>query len=146
MRTALLFVALIIPPGVIQDKPEAEVKPPQSGDTVVARGCLSGATLDSSEISGRDKKDNETRYTEFVTFRLTGDKKVLQEIRSNHSGHVDLVTGELRSDLAKLGTLGKSVGNSRVTIGVGRGMSPEPPPPMPVLKVKSLEHTGVTCR
>ena len=144
MLIGMLLAALIVPAG--QDKPDSEVKPPKPGDTVVARGCLSGGTLDSSEVTGRDKKGNETRYSEFVTFRLTGDKKVLQEIRRDHSGHIDLVTGELRSDLTKTGLLGKTVGNSRVTVGVGRGMSPEPPPPLPVLKVSAIEHTGVTCR
>ena len=146
MLTALLFVALVVPAGMGQEKSESEVKPPKPGDTVVARGCLSGGTLDTSEVTGRDKKDNETRYSEFVTFRLTGDRKVLQEIRRDHSGHADVITGELRSDLTRLGMLGKTVGNSRVTIGVGRGMSPEPPPPLPVLKVSSIEHTGITGR
>lgn len=146
MLIALLALALT-GPVFTQQNPTGEVKPPKRGDTVAVRGCLSGAALDSSDVSGRDKDENETRYSEFVTFRLTGDKKVLQEIRADHSGHVDVVHGELRSDLPKSGMLGgRSIGNSRIAIGVGRGMSPEPPPPLPVLKVTSFEHTSVTCR
>jgi hypothetical protein len=146
MLMALVIFALL-GPSFDQEKPTREVKPPQRGDTVVARGCLSGGTFDSSEVTGRDKDENETRYAEFATFRLTGDKKVLQDIRKAHSGHVDVLHGELRTDLPRArGSSGVTIGNSRITVGVGRGMAPEPPPPLPVLKVTSFEHTGITCR
>ena len=141
MLIALLVLALA-GPGVSQEK-EGQAKPPKSGDKVEVRGCLSGGSLDSTEVVTRDKEDKESRYYEFVTFRLTGDKKVLQEIRMEHSGHADVLHGTLGSDLPKPGS---RIGNSRVSIGIGRGMSPEPPPPLPVLKVRSFEHTGVNCR
>jgi hypothetical protein len=141
MLIALLVLALIGPGGV-QEK--AGTKPPKRGDKVTVRGCLSGGSLDSTEITSADEDDKETPpYYEFVTFRLTGDKKVLKEVRMEHSGHVDLLHGTLGTDLPKPGS---RIGNSRVSIGIGRGMSPEPPPPLPVLKVSSFEHTSVTCR
>jgi hypothetical protein len=142
MLIALLVLALI-GPGVSQEKDGGDAKPPKRGDKVEVRGCLSGGSLDSTEVMSRDKDDKEARYYEFVTFRLTGDKKVLREIRMEHSGHADLLHGTLGTDLPKPGS---RIGNSRVSIGIGRGMSPEPPPPLPVLKVSSFEHTGVTCR
>lgn len=142
MLIALLLVALI-GPGVTQEKGDKEAKPPKRGDKVEVRGCLSGGSLDSTEVISRDTDDKESRYYEFVTFRLTGDKKVLQEIRMEHSGHADVLHGTLGTDLPKPGS---RIGNSRVSIGIGRGMSPEPPPPLPVLKVSSFEHTSVTCR
>src|SRR5687768_10461731 len=88
MLIALLVLALI-GPGVGQEKGGGDAKPPKRGDTVEVRGCLSGGSLDSTEVISRDKDDKESRYYEFVTFRLTGDKKVLQEIRMEHSGHAD---------------------------------------------------------
>jgi hypothetical protein len=142
MLIALLVFALI-GAGAGQEKAAGETKPPKRGDKVVVHGCLSGGSLDSTEVMSRDKDDKESRYYEFVTFRLTGDKKVLQEIRMEHSGHADVLHGTLGTDLPKPGS---RIGNSRVSIGIGRGMSPEPPPPLPVLKVSSFEHTGVTCR
>lgn len=145
MLIALLAFALI---GVapVQEKSSEDLKPPRRGDDVVVKGCLSGGTFESTDVSGRDKADNETRYIEFITFRLTGDKKVLEEIRMKHSGHADVLKGELRSDLPRPGASGRTIGNSRIKIGAGRGMSPESPPPLPVLQVSSFEHTGIRCR
>jgi len=142
MLTALLLLALTLPASV-QEKSTGEIKPPKRGDLVVVKGCVANATIDSNEVTGSEK---ESRYFEFVTFRLTGDKKVLDEVRKEHAGHSDVLHGELRSDLPKPGQAGKLVGNSRVSIGVGRGMQPEPSPPLPVLKVTSIDHTGITCR
>lgn len=142
MAIALLVVALLA--SLPQDKDK--VKPPRRGDAVSVKACLSGATADSSEITGTDKNENETRYLEFVTLRLTGDKKLLQEIKKDHAGHIDLLKGELGTDLPRAGASGRTIGNSRIAIGVGRGMAPEPAPPLPVLKVKAIEHTGITCR
>lgn len=142
MLTALLLIALTVPV-LPQEKSSGEIKPPRRGDPVTVKGCVANATIDSNEVAGREK---ESRYFEFVTFRLTGDKVVLDEIRKEHVGHSDVLHGELRSDLPKPGQAGRIVGNSRVSIGVGRGMQPEPAPPLPVLKVSSIDHTGVTCR
>ncbi|CAN5852891.1 hypothetical protein BH24ACI5_BH24ACI5_10300 [soil metagenome] len=144
MLIALLAFALIgVAPA--QEKSSDDLKPPRRGDDVVVKGCLSGGTVESTEVSGRDKDDKETRYIEFITLRLTGDKKVLEEIRMKHSGHADVLKGELRSDLPRPGA-GRAIGNSRIKIGAGRGMSPESPPPLPVLQVSSFEHTGIRCR
>ena len=142
MLTALLLFALTLPP-LAQEKSTGEIKPPKRGEKVVVKGCIANATVDSNEVTGADK---ESRYFEFVTFRLTGDKKVLDDIRKDHVGHADVLQGELRSDLPKPGQPGMGVGNSRVTFGVSRGMAPEQAPPLPVLKVSSIDHTGINCR
>lgn len=143
MLIALLVLALT-GPAAGQEKDKDEVKPPRRGDKVVVRGCLSGGSLDSTEVKAAGEDERRTAYSDFVTFRLTGDKKVLKEIRMEHSGHADVLHGTLGTDLPKAG--GNAIGNSRIRIGVGRGMAPEPPPPLPVLKVSAFEHTGVTCR
>lgn len=142
MTIALLVVALLA--SFAQDKDE--LKAPRRGDAVTVKACLAGATADSSEITGVDKNEKETRYVEFVTLRLTGDKQLLQEIRKDHTGHADVLKGELGTDLPRAGGSGRTLGNSRISIGVGRGMAPEPAPPLPVLKVRAIEHTGITCR
>jgi hypothetical protein len=142
MLTALLLFALTLP-GLTQEKSGGDIKPPKSGDKVVVKGCLANATIDSNDVTGADK---ESRYFEFVTFRLTGDKKVLEALRKDHVGHADVLHAELRSDLPRPGQTGKMVGNSRVTFGVGRGMAPEPAPPLPVLKVSAFDHTGIHCK
>jgi len=143
MLIALLL--LVLTAGVQQDAPK-ENKPPKRGDVVVARGCIKGGVLETSDLSSAGGTPVE--FADLLTFRLTGDKKVLQQLKKEHDGHADVVTGELRTDLPTSRTGGKKVGNTRITVGVGgsRGMMPEAPPPMPVLKVSSFEHTTNTCR
>jgi hypothetical protein len=142
MVIALLL--LIVAPALAQEQETKKARPPERGDRVIARGCLRGSVLENAEIA---KAEGGERSTELFTYRLTGDKKIIEGIRKEHDGHADVITAELRTDLPK-GTRGTKIGNSRITIGVGpgRGMSPEPPPPIPVLRVASLEHTGVSCR
>jgi hypothetical protein len=127
-----------------QKKDEKKDGPPKRGDTVVVRGCLRGGVLERAELTSP-----VDRVADLITYRLTGDKKSLQEIKKEHDGHADIITGELRTDLpTQTETRGKTIGNTRIVIGAGpsRPMMPEGPPPMPVLKVTSFEHTSVPCR
>lgn len=145
MLIAMLLLALASS-APDQDKENASSRPPGRGDMVVAKGCLRGSVLENADLGSRD---GGSRYNDLMTYRLTGDKKTMEVIRKEHNGHADVITGELKSDLpASTEVRGRKVGNTRITIGVGvsRGMGPEPPPPMPVLKLSSIEHTGVNCR
>jgi hypothetical protein len=148
MVTALLLFALLLAPVPQEkEKEKEENKPPKRGDVVVAKGCLRGGMLENADLG---RPGGGGSVPELLTYRLTGDKKILEEIRKEHDGHSDEITGELRTDLPNsMTTYGKKVGNTRIVIGAGsnRGMNPEPPPPpMPVLKVTSFEHTGISCR
>jgi len=144
MVIALLL--LLLAPAVQDPEEKKKPKPIEKGDIVLAKGCLDGSILESSDLSTRE---GEARFNEFVTYRLTGDKKLVKQIKDDHSGHLDVITAELRTDLPTSSLLsGRRIGNSRITVGVGaaRGMGPERPPPIPVLRVTSFEHTGATCR
>jgi hypothetical protein len=140
---AVLLLTLVV---AIQQDPPKEHKPPKRGDVVVVKGCLKGGVLETAELTGPG--GTGTDLADLVTFRLTGDKKTLQEIKKEHDGHVDVITGELKTDLPTSTTpRGKKVGNTRITVGVGAsGRYPGPPPAIPVLKVTSFEHGSVTCR
>ena len=136
------------PPAQEQDAQKDGKKdgPPKRGDIVVARGCLRGGVLEGAQLSSPNGTE---QLVELVTFRLTGDKKLLGEIRKEHDLHADVITGELRTEMPTgTQTRGKKIGNTRIVIGAGpsRPMMPEGPPPMPVLKVTSFEHTDVPCR
>jgi hypothetical protein len=126
-----------------QDRKDPDAKPPERGDIVLAKGCIRGGVLESGSLTAPGGGE----FLELLTLRLTGEKETLEEIKKEHDGHNDVITGELRTDLPKA-TRGRTIGNTRITIGVGpsRGMMPEPPPPMPVLKVTEFEHTGIRCR
>ena len=100
------------------------------------------------ESSEAETNDSTGTHTGFVTYRLTGDKKALKQMKQDHDGHVDIVTGILKSDLPQQNTpQGKRVGNTRITVG---GPQPTNDPTasqyLPALQFKELEHTGVTCR
>jgi hypothetical protein len=119
---------------------------PKRGDTVVVRGCISGGKIESTETSVRD---GSGRYSGLVTYRLTGDKKVLNALKKEHGGHVEVLTGILKSELpAGDAPRGKRIGNTGISIGIGRPprANPAAPTAVPVLDVKEFEHSGVTCR
>lgn len=141
----LALLLLLLAPAIAQDqdKDKENARPPKRGDTVIAKGCLRGSALENADLS---RAEGTGRSSEIFTYRLSGDKKIIKEIRDEHDGHADVVTAELKTDLPTSSGFGKRIGNSRITIGGSRGMGPEPPPPMPQLRVISFEHTGVTCR
>ena len=149
MLTRLLIVAALVGASWQDPAPDRkegqEAKEPKRGDNVTVRGCLTGSVLDSSQMA---VPGSDSRIFQPVTFRLTGDKKTMEQIRKEHSGHLDTIVGVLKTDLPTTMNRGKRIGNTNVTVGIGasRGMQPEPPPPMPVLQVKSIEHSDQRCR
>jgi hypothetical protein len=140
--TIVLLLMVVTP----QEKPGEPQKEPKRGDTLVVRGCITGGTIESSDA---ETNDSTGTHRGFVTYRLTGDKKALKQIKQEHDGHVDILTGILKSDLPQQNTpRGKRVGNTRITVGVGAQPTHDPNSVqyLPVLQVKELEHTDVTCR
>ena len=141
-----LTLALVLTALAVQDKTSDQSRMPKRGDTVVVRGCIAGSTIESRET---EVSDSTGKYSAFVTYRLTGDKKTLKQIKDDHEGHSDVITGRLKSDLPNANTpRGKRIGNTRITIGVGEQprTNPREPQYMPALEVKEIDHTGVTCR
>ena len=147
MRVAALVCAVSLT-GVVaarQDKPST--KPPEKGDTVVVKGCLSGSALESTET----RRPDETGLIDTpLTYRLTGKKDVLKQLRDEHGDMLVEVTGVLKSNLPPSGELhGKQIGKSRVYIGIGApqtGAVADVPRSIPVLDVVSFEGNGVRCR
>ena len=133
---------------VLAQEPAASNKRPAKGDEVVARGCLTGPTLQSAETVGTD----ETGRVSFpLTYQLKGDKTLLARMREQHDGAVLNVTGVLKSTLPhEGGVAGKTVGKTKVTFGIGTPSTqkgaPENQPALPVLEVKSYEGDGSRCR
>jgi len=141
MHAILLLLAAIT---VQQEKPPTEA--PAKGDTIIVRGCLSGSALESSETRIVDRTDS-TRSSA-VTFRLTGAKDLLKQMRKDHDRMVVEVTGVLKSKLPQEDArhVGQ-VGKTRITVGVGTPQSrnPHDPPYRPVLEVKSYKGLATIC-
>ena len=141
MSALLLLLAAF----VIQEKPPT--KAPSKGDGIVVRGCLSGTALESSETRIVDRRNST--YGSAVTFRLTGDKDVLKQMRKDFDGMVVEVTGILKSNMpTEDGRHVGQVGKTRITVGVRtpQSQSPHDPPYRPVLEVKSYEGLGTICK
>lgn len=148
-KTLVALAALIIaaPIAVARQDPPGDEKLPKKGDTVVVTGCLEGAVLESKETVSVD----ESGATQaFLSYRLTGKKELLKQLRDGHNGRVVEVTGVLKSTIQPPGQLrGKQVGkNTRIVVGIGSGQQPLTPemPMLPVLDVRSWTGLASFCR
>jgi hypothetical protein len=123
-----------------------ETKPVRKGDTLSAKGCLRGGALEATESEALDATG---LLVGGLTFRLTGDKTLLKQLREKHDGKVVEVRGVLKSDLPKSSGSSQTVGKMRITIGAP---TPSPNSPeaesrriLPVLEVKSFDGVGATA-
>jgi hypothetical protein len=110
--------------------------PPKRGDVVRMEGCINVATF----------TDRKTQ----LTYRLRGVKELMQRIDADHQGHVDAVTGTIKSE-RKFGTE-RSRSGKKTTLVVGVREKKDVPfdgkeleELDPVLEVKSIEHIGGSC-
>src|SRR3954464_11750052 len=76
---------------------------PKKGDALVVTGCIAGQTIEETDT--------------LRTYRLTGDKAVVKELTKEHAGHLDEVSGTLKSTLVGTSPTGTQVGRTRITIG-----------------------------
>ncbi len=134
MRTTVVLALAIAASSVVG--PEL----PKRGDTVIVIGCVSKGRIESNDMK---VKDREASFDRFVTYRLTGDKKVLESLKKEHEGHVEELTAVLKSELPI--DEHKRIGNTNVGIGLP-GRNDPGMPSYPVLEVKSAEHTAKTCQ
>ena len=135
MKIAILLVLLSAMPLVAQDKRAL----PKRGETVEVTGCVSRGRIESNDMKVTDR---EASFDRLVTYRLTGDKKVLESLKKEHEGHVEILTAVLKSELPI--DSHRQIGNTRIGIGLP-GIN-NPTPNYPVLEVKSAEHTEKTCQ
>jgi hypothetical protein len=144
----LIVVLTLVPammPAQLQKPPEP---PPKSSDLpMVVKGCVSGKRLTHPADLASDVPAQILRATEFV---LDGPKELLTQIRREHTGHYDEITG-----FAKLppnpGNTTAEVRSKRVgkggtvTLGV-RQEGELKTPDLPIrLKVESLRHIAERC-
>jgi hypothetical protein len=130
-----LVLALVAAVTAAQEKRDR----PRRGETLVVTGCIERDRIASHTIEITERK---TSWDGAVTFRMTGDKKIVNTLKGDHEGHIEIVTGVLRSELPVESN--RRIGNT--TIGMGLpGRNAPPMPSYPVLDVKSAEHTDKSC-
>ena len=141
----LLAAVLSLSAALMAQQDTPAEKPPKKGDRVVVLGCLSGPVLEASQIRSADATTNHPLT---VGFRLTGEKKLIREMRDEENGKVVEVTGVLKSELPDRDTRpGKQVGKTRIVVGVGtpQSMQQQTSRALPALEVKSYEARVVSC-
>ena len=144
MRHVLVLALLLPVAGVAaQDKPVPV--PTKKGDRIAIYGCLRGSSLEASDIGG---SDDVSPMTQGLTFRLTGDKKLLKEMKEKHEKKLVEVHGVLKSDLQPSFPEAK-VGRVRIGIGApptGSGsVADEAKRSVPLVEVTSYTGRDTSC-
>lgn len=142
---ALVLAVVAVASGAAQKEPQAP-RDPKKGDNVVVKGCLTGQSLAATDLGTGGQSG---ALASGVTFRLTGDKQLLKQLRDGHDGKVVEVAGVLKSDLPKESVATRKVGGMRITIGTPAATpgshEAESRRSLPVLDVKSFDGTTVGC-
>lgn len=146
---ALLTVNAVAAQGPVVPPPQSPpVQPTLKAEEhpVVVSGCVRGSRL---KRSGRvtDSAADALNASEFV---LEGPRELMQQIRREHDGHYDEITGiailpPSRNDGSSLvGT--KKIGPGQVSMGARReaGQALESPGPVR-LRVSSFRHVDEAC-
>lgn len=139
------IVAIVLAGPAGQKPEERPVLAPGNEDIVVVRGCVSGSVL--RDLRTR-KTDASSGAETAAVYRLSGDKKLIQQMQKEHQNKVLDVTGRLPSN-PNLSSVARSkrIGKARVFVGAGRQAMSEPtkPPSNPTLRVLSFEVVRPGC-
>ena len=145
MRHAVAFAVLLSMSGAAaQDKPAA---PSKKGDAIAIYGCLRGSSLEATDLGGAS--EDVSPVTGGLTFRLTGDKAVLKEMKGKHEKKLVEIRGVLKSNLEQSTGPEAKLGRMRVRIGSpstgSASAANEAKRAVPVVEVKSYEGHGTAC-
>jgi hypothetical protein len=140
-QVVALLALCSIPIAAQSEKP----RPPKKGDTVMVEGCLRGSAVEAAELMTVDAEEQIRRVDEVppLTYRLSGDKKVLKSLKDKHDRTIVKVKGILQSELSHGGP-GTTVGRTRITIGLDPN-NRNADRPVPVLDAISFEGSAVKC-
>jgi hypothetical protein len=109
-----LAVLLLLATVAAQDQPQEPKPIPKGSVEVVTTGCVKGKAFHSTgpreEAGVQRGPDVRGR-----TFRLNGPKDVMKEVKTNDGHFVEIVGIVRTADLQP--TAGKTIGNTRVTLG-----------------------------
>ena len=148
MRHALAIAMLLPMAGVIrQDKAPSNAPPSKKGDAIAVYGCLRGSSLEATDLGGAS--EDVSPLTGGMTFRLTGDKALLKELKEKHEKKLVEIRGVLKSNLDQ--STGPEAKLGRVRIGIGSpptgsaSAADEAKRAVPVVEVKSYDGRGTAC-
>jgi len=131
----------------MQDSPKKDPNAlPKKGDPVVLKGCLRGGALETADVAA---EDGDLTVARGLTFRVTGNKSLLKEMKQKGEGRLVDIRGVLKSELLPQDGYGTKLGRMRVTIGTPSAnpgsAAAEANRSIPVVEVKSFEATETGC-
>ena len=147
MRHALCIALLLPVAGVIaQDKAHSNTPPSKKGDAIAIYGCLRCSALEATDLGGGE---DVAPVAQATTFRLTGDKALLKEMKEKYDKKVVEVRGVLKSDLLPTSWAERTVGKTRISIGTPSTGSAaayqETKRSVPQVEVRSYEGRDISC-
>jgi hypothetical protein len=113
---------------------------------VVVRGCVESGTLTSvSDV----EEDGTGAVVAGQTYRIAGPRALVKQLRSEHAGHTEEISGRIKGELAPRSTVRtKQVGKIGIVVGAGPGgAGPNAPqvPEMPSIEVDAFRHLENHC-
>jgi hypothetical protein len=111
-----------------------------ASDVVAVRGCVVAGAFTTASRAGVT--------TERATYRLTGPRGLLKQLRHDHEGHFEEITGRMSGESAGQTVRKKKVGKVAVIVGAGRGVSEsstEETFDPPSIEVASFRHLDDRC-
>jgi hypothetical protein len=120
-------------------QPRSDPQGPAS-DVVAVRGCVVSGAFTTAARAGVT--------TERATYRLTGPRGLLKQLRHDHEGHFEEITGRMSGESAGQTVRKKKVGKVAVIVGAGHGVSesgPEETFDPPSIEVASFRHLDDRC-
>lgn len=147
MRHAVAIALFLPVAGVIaQDKAPSNPPPSKKGDAIAIYGCLRGSALEATDVGGGE---DVAPVGQATTFRLTGDKALLKEMKDKYDKKVVEVRGVLKSDLLPASWAERTVGKTRISIGTPATGSVAPEHEtkrsVPQVEVTSYQGRDVSC-
>ena len=124
-------------------RPADQPKPEQG--SVAITGCVAGDTLTSVSP---DTVDSASVLVAGRTYRLTGNRRLLNQIRRQHDGHLLEVIGKIKGGAEPAMVVHrKKLGKTAVYVGQGKTAISPPPsgPELPTLAVEGMRLIQTNC-
>jgi hypothetical protein len=135
--TASAALAAVQPSGT----PQKEAR-----DVVVVRGCVESGTLTSIARADGDATGDAAPG---LTYRIAGPRALSKQLRREHEGHTEEITGRIKGEQAPRSTVRtKQMGKIGVVVGAAPGgAGPNAPrvPEMPSIEVEAFKHLENYC-
>jgi hypothetical protein len=140
LALAYLGIAPVVPHAATSAQLPKPSQEPTS-DMVVARGCVLGGAFTTVSPSGVTQNRR--------TYRLTGPRAIIKQLRKDHEGHLEEITGRMQGDFDGPNVVRrKKVGKVAVVVGAGRGGSDTESrvSDTPTMDVASTKHLDDRCQ